>query len=199
MLHQQPFGYDWRDDKSFNSDFYMIQHPLSDFKYCPHCGAPSFAVNDAYSKRCRNCNFVFYANAAAATVAVIINSRNELLCVRRDREPARGTLDLPGGFVDPGEGIVDGLVREVKEEVNGLVSHIDFLFSIPNVYPYSGHEVHTVDAFFSCSLRNEDAVAANDDAAECLWIPLSQVEPSQFGLHSIRCGVEQLLQGVHNF
>lgn len=177
----------------------MSQHPLSDFQYCPHCGAATFAVNDAYSKCCKTCGFVFYANASAATVAVIINSRNELLCVRRDRDPARGTLDLPGGFVDPGESITDGLVREVKEEVNGDVQHFDFLFSIPNIYPYSGHEVHTSDAFFRCTLSNESSIAAHDDAADFQWIPLKALEPSQFGLRSIRCGIERLLQKMHIF
>ena len=36
----------------------------------------------------------------AATVALILNGRNELLVCRRAKEPAKGTLDLPGGFID---------------------------------------------------------------------------------------------------
>ena len=66
---------------------YIMTHPLSDFKYCPHCGSDHFADHDLYSRRCADCGFTFYANAAAATVAVILNERNELLCVRRKNEP----------------------------------------------------------------------------------------------------------------
>lgn len=169
-------------------------HPLHDFNYCPHCGAKQFAENDPFSKRCGACGFTYYPNAAAATVAVIISERDELLCIRRDREPAKGTLDLPGGFVDPGEGITDGLLREVREELGAEVADYAFLFSLPNLYPYSGHNVHTADAFFRCRLTDAAAVSAHDDAAAVLWIPLRNIRPADFGLHSVRRGVETLLK-----
>lgn len=169
-------------------------HPLHDFIYCPHCGAQSFEVNDDYSKRCTQCGFTFYPNAAAATVAVIISASGELLCIRRGREPAKGTLDLPGGFVDPGESITDGLLREVREEIGAEVASYQFLFSFPNLYPYSGHNVHTADAFFLCRLTDTATIAPHDDAASVQWIPLSSVHPADFGLASVRHGVEQVLQ-----
>ena len=78
-------------------------HPLAKFLFCPCCGSAHFEVNDFKSKRCTDCGFTFYHNSAAATVAVILNSRNELLVTRRAFNPAAGTLDLPGGFVDAGE------------------------------------------------------------------------------------------------
>lgn len=167
-------------------------HPLSDFKYCPHCGSDQFAEHDAFSKRCAHCGFTFYPNASAATVAVILNSRNELLCIVRDREPARGTLDLPGGFVDPGEDIVGGLIREVSEELGAEVADWEFLFSRPNAYPFAGHTVHTADAFFRCTLKDETAVSAHDDAAEIRWIAIADLQPADFGLESVRRGVEEI-------
>lgn len=39
--------------------------------------------------------------------------KHTFVIVRKD-----GTLGLPGGKVDPGEGLLDALVREVKEEIN---------------------------------------------------------------------------------
>lgn len=171
----------------------MSSHPLHDFRYCPHCGADRFCENDAYSKRCAACGFTFYPNAAAATVAVITNADGELLCLRRDREPARGTLDLPGGFVNPGESLTDGLMREVLEETGAEVSAYAFLFSLPNEYPFSGHLVHTSDAFFRVQIASERGLRAADDAAELYWLPRTLVEPSRFGLHSVRRGVERLL------
>lgn len=173
-------------------------HPLSDFKFCPHCGSARFLVNDACSKRCSDCGFVFYPNAAAATVAVILNEAGKLLCIRRDREPARGTLDLPGGFVDPGESITEGLLREVHEELGAQVTHYEFLFSFANVYPFSGHRVHTADTFFRCRLADCHTVRAHDDASEVLWLAPSDIRPADFGLHSIRQGVERLLEEYPN-
>lgn len=170
----------------------LMPHPLDDFLFCPHCGSNTFTEHDAFSKRCGACGFTFYPNAAAATVAVIINSRGELLCVRRDREPARGTLDLPGGFVDPGESITEGLQREVHEELGAEVEAYEFLFSRPNTYLFSGHTVHTSDAFFRCALRDESAVHAADDAAEVMWIAIDQLVPEEFGLASVRQGIIKL-------
>lgn len=170
-------------------------HPLEDFSFCPHCGSESFFENDPFSKRCANCGFTFYPNAAAATVAIIVNERNELLCIRRGREPAKGTLDLPGGFVDPGESITDGLLREVREELGAEIASYEFLFSFANLYPFSGHRVHTADAFFRCRLVDASVASPHDDAAAMLWIPLAQVRPSDFGLLSVRHGVERLIAG----
>lgn len=168
-------------------------HPFADFKYCPQCGNAHFRENDAYSKRCMQCGFVYYANAAAATVAIILNEQGELLCVVRDRQPAKGTLDLPGGFVDPGESITQGLVREVQEEVGADVVAYEFLFSFPNTYPFCGHVVHTSDAFFLCRVASLQSISARDDATNAQWIPLSEVDPTRFGLASIRQGVERFL------
>ena len=54
--------------------------------------------------------------------------------MRRAKEPAKGTLDLPGGFVDMYETVEDGMRREIKEETGLDVTEIQYLFSSPNVY-----------------------------------------------------------------
>ena len=75
-------------------------HPLRLFRYCPVCGSPRFERHDFKSKRCAQCGFTYYHNASAATVAVVIDATRRLLVARRALEPAAGTLDLPGGFID---------------------------------------------------------------------------------------------------
>ena len=47
-----------------------------------------------------------------------MNADGELLVVTRNRDPAKGTWDLPGGFLDPGETYEQGLRRELREELN---------------------------------------------------------------------------------
>ena len=81
----------------------MKNHPLEVFKYCPKCGSELFEVHNAKSKHCSNCGFTYYQNPSSATAAFILNSDGELLVVQRGKEPAKGTLDLPGGFVDNDE------------------------------------------------------------------------------------------------
>lgn len=171
-----------------------MSHPLHDFRFCPRCGSADFVENDERSKRCKACGFTYYHNASAATVAVVLNKRGELLVTRRAFEPARGTLDLPGGFVDPCESLEQGCRREVAEETGAQVTSCRYLFSLCNTYRYSGFDVHTADAFFLCELSDETAVSAADDAAELQWMPLGDVRPGDFGLVSVREGVRMLVE-----
>ena len=92
------------------------KHPLEKFLFCPVCGASRFEVSSEKSKQCGACGFEFFLNPSTSTVAVIVNTKNELLAVRRAKQPAKGTLDLPGGFCDCGETAEQGVIREVLEE-----------------------------------------------------------------------------------
>lgn len=171
-----------------------MSHPLFQFRYCPKCGSEHFEINDEKSKRCADCGFVYYFNSAAATVALITNSADELLVCRRAKEPAKGTLDLPGGFIDMNETLEEGVAREVKEETGLLVTRARYLFSLPNRYVYSGFTVHTLDSFFRCTVADSSHYEAHDDAAELFFLPPSRIHPEDFGLDSIRQGVQRFLE-----
>ena len=165
------------------------------FKYCPVCGSAHFEVHNFKSKKCRDCGFTYYANPCSATAAFIVNDNDEMLVVRRAKEPAKGTLDLPGGFVDMGETVEEGMIREIKEETGLDITNIHYLFSSPNVYVYSGMGVHTLDMDYLARVPGDSiAVKAADDAAEALWIPIAQVNPAEFGLTSIRNAVIRFLK-----
>ena len=86
---------------------------IDKFKYCPVCGSSHFAASSTKSKKCNNCGFEYFMNPSAAVVAFITNDKGELLVERRKMEPAKGTLDLPGGFSDILETAEESIVREV--------------------------------------------------------------------------------------
>ena len=174
----------------------MTEHPLEVFHFCPKCGSPDFEIHNALSRHCANCGFTFYQNPRASTAAFILNEKGELLVARRGKEPAKGTLDLPGGFVDNDENAEQGMVREIKEETGLDINPdaVEYLFSIPNVYHYSGMDIHTLDFFFLCHTTNDAVVKANDDAAELQWLPLREVYVERFGLRSIRQAVHRFLE-----
>ena len=160
---------------------------------CPVCGSPHFEEHNFKSKKCADCGFVYYFNSSAATVAFILNSKNELLVCRRAKDPAKGTLDLSGGFIDMFETAEEGVAREVKEETGLDVVKAEYLFSYPNTYLYSGFLVHTMDMFFLCRVENDTILEAMDDVAETFWMPLDKINPQDFGLDSVRKGVERFI------
>jgi NADH pyrophosphatase NudC (nudix superfamily) len=170
-----------------------MAHSLDKFKYCPVCGSSRFDIHNEKSKQCADCGFTYYANPSSATVALIVNEKNELLTVRRGKEPAKGTRDLPGGFVDMDETGEQGVAREVLEETGLIVNRSEFLFSYPNLYKYSGMIIHTLDMFFRCYVDDMSAVHAMDDAAGYEWIPLDAIVVDEFGLDSIRIGLHRWL------
>lgn len=168
-------------------------HPLDQFLFCPKCGSPQFVIRNAKAKHCEACGFTYYFNPSAATVALIENERGEWCVVRRAKEPARGTLDLPGGFSDMFETSEQGVMREVKEETGLNVERVEFLFSLPNLYLYSGFTVHTIDMFYRCYVSNTSCAHAADDAGELLWLKPQDINPDDFGLTSIREGIKKIL------
>ncbi len=169
---------------------------LEKFGFCPVCGSSHFAQASPKSKRCGNCGFEYFMNPAAAVVAFITNGRGELLVERRKIEPAKGTLDLPGGFADVLETAEESVAREVMEETGLRVAEARYLFSLPNVYRYSGLDVQTLDMFFDCKVEDCSALKAGDDAAECFWVALGDIHTEQFGLRSVRQGLYQYLEKV---
>lgn len=166
---------------------------IDKFTYCPVCGSSHFDTNSAKSKLCNNCGFEYFMNPAAAVVAFITNGKGELLVEKRKCEPAKGTLDLPGGFADTLETAEEGIAREVLEETGLKVTNAKYLFSQPNVYRYSGLDVQTLDMFFECEVEDPSALKAMDDAAECFWLAPDDIRTEQFGLRSVRQGLHEYL------
>lgn len=51
-----------------------------------------------------------------AVGGVVLDDDRRLLVVRRGRPPAAGRWTVPGGRVEPGEGVTEAVAREVAEE-----------------------------------------------------------------------------------
>lgn len=179
------------------------KHPLEGFSYCPKCGSKHFVENNFKSKRCEDCGFVYYLNPSTACACVITDRVNNVLVAIRRDDPAKGTWDLPGGFIDPYETVEAGLAREILEETGiditkgfrgGVHSKLKYLFSLPNIYPFSGFDVHTTDLFYHLELESVIPYVGQgrDDVAELIAVHFSELEPDKFGLDSVRQAIKKI-------
>lgn len=169
---------------------------LSSFEYCPICGTHSFRPIDNKAMGCSNCGLRYYANVATAVALFVVDEKSDkILVAERGREPAKGTLDLPGGFVDPMETVEDAVRRELFEETGLNAKEIKYLFSYPNIYRYSGIDIHTSDLFFLCKVENLSKAKANDDVAGITEVRISELKSSVFGLESIRSVIGKIERG----
>ena len=91
------------------------------------------------------------------------------------------------------ESAEEAIVREIKEETGLEINKPEYLYSIPNIYLYSGFKVHTLDMFFEVKIENVFEIQAADDVSELIWMKREDINPELFGLESIRKAVEKWL------
>lgn len=123
----------------------MIIQPF--FRYCPNCREDTLDFRENKHYQCRKCNWEYFHNTATAAGAVLFCG-NRILMITRGHEPGMGKLDIPGGFVDPGESAEEACVREVKEEIGIELKHLQYYKSYSNLYPYKGVQYTTCDIIF---------------------------------------------------
>lgn len=88
--------------------------------HCSYCGH-RFRADQPWPRTCDRCGNVSFLNPIPVTV-VLIPVDEGVLVVRRDIEPRRGMLALPGGYVNLGETWQEAGAREVLEETGLIIS-----------------------------------------------------------------------------
>ncbi|MDH7599701.1 MAG: NUDIX domain-containing protein [Sedimentisphaerales bacterium] len=155
-------------------------------QFCPHCGKSTLNRPIVQRLMCRSCGFKLYFNAASAVIALITDGLGRLLVTTRAREPAKGSLGLPGGFVDLGETAEQALSREIMEELKAELVSARYFCTEPNIYPYKGVTYVTVDMAFLCEVSAPERVEPADDVQAIQWLYPNQIRPEDFGLVSMR-------------
>jgi len=88
-------------------------------KFCTACGSPTEQRipddDDHVRSVCTNCGQVFYSNPKMV-VGCIPELKGQILLCKRNIEPQKGKWTLPAGYLEDGESVQDGALRETREE-----------------------------------------------------------------------------------
>ncbi|WP_418258724.1 NUDIX domain-containing protein [Haliea sp. E17] len=93
-------------------------------KFCPHCASPLIRHEVGGELRrhwiCPRCSKIHIDHPMIVTNCFVACGKR-LLWVQRAIAPRRGLWAIPGGFLENGERLEDGAVREVREEAGVML------------------------------------------------------------------------------
>jgi 8-oxo-dGTP diphosphatase len=133
-----------------------------------------------------------YPSRPVVGVGAIITRGDEVLLVRRGREPQKGIWSVPGGVLHVGETLEEGVRREVREEVGLDVRVVERVEVLERILPDAAGklEYHYILIDYLCEPTGGTLQAA-DDAAEAAW-----VDRSDFDDYEITPGTIEVINGA---
>jgi 8-oxo-dGTP diphosphatase len=120
-----------------------------------------------------------FPQAPLIGVGAVVVQEGRVLLVRRGSEPLKGHWTLPGGVLELGESVVDGVVREVGEETGLRVEALELVELVDRIHREDGRvRYHYVIADYLCRVTGGELRAASD-ADAVRW-----VERAEWSSHS---------------
>ncbi len=147
-------------------------------RFCQACGNELGEADGEGGASCPGCKRTWYRNMAPTVGAAIVRDGKALATIRAF-EPQKGKLDVPGGFLRMGEDPIEGLKREVKEELDVEidVSMADVVQMVPHAYGDDGEWV--LSAGFKVRWIGGELSPA-DDVADVRWLTEDQIDSGDF-------------------
>jgi 8-oxo-dGTP diphosphatase len=120
-----------------------------------------------------------YPECPLVGVGAVVVEAGRVLLVRRGREPLKGQWSLPGGMLEVGESLTEGVAREVQEETGLIVEPVELIELLDRIHR-DGQRIryHYVIADYLCRVTG-GALKAASDADETRW-----VERTEWNSHS---------------
>ena len=131
-----------------------------------------------------------YPSQPIAGVGAIVLQQDDVLLVRRGNEPQKGLWSLPGGALELGESLHQGVRREVLEETGLQVRVLQFAEFFERIMTddTGAIEYHYILLDFLCEPVG-GVLSAGDDAAEAAW-----VSRAELGARSLTSGLPAVIE-----
>ena len=133
-------------------------------------------MNSAWKRRCLN-SFRIDMKTVKVVAAVICDSIKEkklIFATARGYGESKGQWEFPGGKIEPGETPQEALVREIKEELDTLISVGDLIDTVEYDYP-SFHL--SMDCFWCEVIEGELKLLEAEDAK---WLNKGELDSVQW-------------------
>ena len=106
--------------------------------------------------------------------AIIFNHAQDKILIENNFGNKAQWVNFIGGGVETGETLQECIARELAEETDAQIAHIQHLFVVENIF-YHGDDIrHAVDHIFQVELVHDDIVPT-DAGVEFLWAPISEL------------------------
>ncbi len=166
--------------------------PATPYRYCPVDTTPLEKSGSSLAgMKCPECGRSWYRNSSPSTGCAIVENDKAMVTVRAG-EPEKGRVDVPGGFLEPGEHPVDALTREVWEELGVEISDIvgPLIMAVHN-YGEGGPFVLALG--FAARMVDGEPEPA-DDVAGFRWVGADELDDLDFAWPHDRELVETALR-----
>jgi 8-oxo-dGTP diphosphatase len=133
-----------------------------------------------------------YPRAPTVGVGAVVVDRGRVLLIRRGHEPMKGQLSLPGGTLELGETLVEGVRREVLEETGLEVEPLALVEVLDRISrDLDGRiQFHYVLVDYLCRVTGGDLCCATD-AVDARWAARDQLDGvAAFTVKVIEKGLE---------
>lgn len=118
----------------------------------------------------------FPAAPLVAVAAVVLDDEGRSLLIERGQPPAQGLWALPGGLLDLGEPVRDGVAREVHEETGAEIEIVELLDLFEPIHRDQNGRIHYhyVVIDFWAHFRG-GRIAAADDVDDVAWVSVKDL------------------------
>ncbi|MCC5918956.1 MAG: NUDIX hydrolase [Cryomorphaceae bacterium] len=158
--------------------------------YCSHCGKDvlkQMIPKGDNRKRlvCQNCGTIHYSNPNMVVGCLPVYG-DKVLLAKRSIEPRKGFWNLPCGFLENGETVEQGALREVKEEtgIDVTLLHLHTVYNLPHA-----QQVYLI---FLAKMTNLD-FHPTEESEEVALFPFDQIPWKEMAFSSSAFAIKKYM------